>query len=405
MKIRTSTGNGKLAGRAAATQRPTAACAALTAYGHIASPYVSTFALLPEQMTGTARGSVTAVLLHKEKGSVSQEQELFHACVRKDTHAVAKMLQEGVDPNFKDAYGCSCLFVAARNGYVRICRALLVSRADVNAPTHTGDTPLKAAVRKLHPEIVQTLMQAGAKIDQPDKWGRYPIDEIVCGGPASTQAEDEIRAMLTHGLQNASVMTKLEQVESMRAQHRQALEASRQQQVVEKARAQQLKQQALEEEEAERKRAAASRMRAQPHVWVESDAGPSLSLPCDSHLSGSSRDSTRATQARESQHKKQLAQKDAEWRSKYNPLLGRARPEVPPPTNSMAWDDECSEFKGKPLNGERESQIRSSSGFQRFIAHTEANEKAFRIDPSSTRNKPAHAAHGTQVLRHEDSST
>ena len=61
--------------------------------------------------------------------------------------------------------GVSCLYVAAQNGHLDVCRALLRGGADVNIARNTGATPLFIATQQNNLDIVRLLLADGANVD------------------------------------------------------------------------------------------------------------------------------------------------------------------------------------------------------------------------------------------------
>ena len=73
---------------------------------------------------------------------------------------------------------------------VCIRRYLLRKRARVRATSDSGETPLHAAARQGHLEVVKALLYYGSKWNQPDEEGATPLhaaaragqDEVWCSG-------------------------------------------------------------------------------------------------------------------------------------------------------------------------------------------------------------------------------
>ena len=69
-------------------------------------------------------------------------------------YRILHVLNKGTDPNLKDSSGYSALHYAARSGNVSICKALLDSKAFVDAVTSLGGaTPLMRGCLQGHLEV------------------------------------------------------------------------------------------------------------------------------------------------------------------------------------------------------------------------------------------------------------
>jgi len=76
---------------------------------------------------------------------------------------VEKLLAAGADANVARTSGLTPLMTAGRTGNVQVVRALLAHGADVNVATNeTTSTALMWAVAESHPDVVGTLLEAGA---------------------------------------------------------------------------------------------------------------------------------------------------------------------------------------------------------------------------------------------------
>jgi ankyrin repeat protein len=78
------------------------------------------------------------------------------------------LLQNGADPNLKDADGNTPLIVAAMTGFGDGVRVMLASKAQVDGTNGKGETALIKAVHMRDTASVQLLLQAGADPDRTD---------------------------------------------------------------------------------------------------------------------------------------------------------------------------------------------------------------------------------------------
>ena len=98
----------------------------------------------------------------------SGETALMIAIRRRDTPWMGFLLQNGADPNLKDADGNTPLIVAAMTGFGAGVRVMLASKAQVDGTNGKGETALIKAVHMRDTASVQLLLQAGADPDRTD---------------------------------------------------------------------------------------------------------------------------------------------------------------------------------------------------------------------------------------------
>jgi ankyrin repeat protein len=98
----------------------------------------------------------------------SGETALMIAIRRRDTPWMGFLLQNGADPNLKDADGNTPLIVAAMTGFGDGVRVMLASKAQVDGTNGKGETALIKAVHMRDTASVQLLLQAGADPDRTD---------------------------------------------------------------------------------------------------------------------------------------------------------------------------------------------------------------------------------------------
>jgi len=67
---------------------------------------------------------------------------------------------------------------AAGGGNVGEIERLIAAGADVHRADKDGDTALHAASRNGHVDAARVLLEAGAKTDVRNKWGKRPIDVV-----------------------------------------------------------------------------------------------------------------------------------------------------------------------------------------------------------------------------------
>lgn len=106
--------------------------------------------------------SVPEIVRHAEKGELK---------------AVRCLLDEGVDPNSKDDFGLTALHGAAKKGHSEVVKMLLQQRAQVNvqAGALQDETPLHYACKYGRASVVQILLASRANPQAVTTQGRTPL--------------------------------------------------------------------------------------------------------------------------------------------------------------------------------------------------------------------------------------
>jgi ankyrin repeat protein len=122
------------------------------------------------------------------------ETALMIAIKRRDTPWMGFLLQNGADPNLKDAEGNTPLVVAAMNGFPDGVRVMLAAKAQVDGSNGRGETALIKAVHMRDTASVQLLLAAGADPDRTDNLAGlsardYAARDIRTGQLAKMMAE------------------------------------------------------------------------------------------------------------------------------------------------------------------------------------------------------------------------
>ena len=110
--------------------------------------------------------SVTRATSERPAPAVADPALTLEAAVRAgNAAAVARLLNAGADPNSKDVLGGSPLLTASWLGNASIVSLLLSHGADANAiHREAGASALEYAVLKGRPDIVESLLAAGADV-------------------------------------------------------------------------------------------------------------------------------------------------------------------------------------------------------------------------------------------------
>ena len=86
---------------------------------------------------------------------------LMQASSYGNAQSVDELISAGANVNYVRQFdGCTCLIIAAQNGFVDVVRSLLAAGADPRTADSDGDTPMSVALECEHTEIVELLAQA-----------------------------------------------------------------------------------------------------------------------------------------------------------------------------------------------------------------------------------------------------
>ncbi|EQC31905.1 TKL protein kinase [Saprolegnia diclina VS20] len=97
--------------------------------------------------------------------------DLIDAVTCGNAAAVAELLQDGADPNYRDKFGEHALFLAALEGHVDVVSLLLNAGASVDMTTSGGATALMASPGVGSVELVQLLLARGANVNHSTMHG------------------------------------------------------------------------------------------------------------------------------------------------------------------------------------------------------------------------------------------
>jgi ankyrin repeat protein len=106
---------------------------------------------------------------------------LHLAAGRGRTDMVRLFLQREADVTLTDGDGCTALCDAARAGVTGVVQLLLDAGADPNCASRYG-TALHAAADANRHDIARQLLEAGARLEGTDAWGRTPLIAAAWNG-------------------------------------------------------------------------------------------------------------------------------------------------------------------------------------------------------------------------------
>jgi hypothetical protein len=121
---------------------------------------------------------------------------MISAVIRDDIDEVKTRLANGEGPNVKDkGYGGNTpLHAAVENGNVEMVQVLLNAGAKINAKNYEKQTPLMMLDEDAKPELVNLLLRYRAKITSVDKEGNTPLMHVAAYGN-----EEVLQALVTAG--------------------------------------------------------------------------------------------------------------------------------------------------------------------------------------------------------------
>lgn len=111
---------------------------------------------------------------------------------RRDIVWLVYLANQGANPNIADARGVTPLMRASQIGFFEGVETLITAGARVDEPNDTGETPLISAVHRRDTQMMRVLLRAGADPDRTDNAGRSARDYAQLDGRGSlTLAEIE----------------------------------------------------------------------------------------------------------------------------------------------------------------------------------------------------------------------
>lgn len=105
---------------------------------------------------------------------------LLQACIHGQTERVRELLDQGVDPNYRDPVrGDFPLLIAQVHGHEDITRLLIQRGADVNQTDRSDRSALMMAAYHGRLKHVQLLLDNGARVDLKDEDGDTALDFAI----------------------------------------------------------------------------------------------------------------------------------------------------------------------------------------------------------------------------------
>lgn len=103
---------------------------------------------------------------------------------RRDLTWMSFLIGRGANVNLRDAQGVTPLQLASNLGFIEGIELLVESKARVDEPNDSGETPLISAVHRRNVAMARILLRAGADPDRKDNSGRSARDYAALDGAA-----------------------------------------------------------------------------------------------------------------------------------------------------------------------------------------------------------------------------
>jgi len=136
------------------------------------------------------------------------DRYIFSASASDNINGLRALLDEGINPNTKNASGNTPLMAAALTGSLNTARLLLIKGAGVNIQNDLGLTALHIAASKGGNRVVKTLINAGAEVDLQDEHGNTALMSAALSGNLNA-AQSLIDGGADTDIQNSAGMTAL----------------------------------------------------------------------------------------------------------------------------------------------------------------------------------------------------
>eukprot|EP00930_Biecheleria_cincta_P092447 TRINITY_DN8236_c0_g1_i2.p1 TRINITY_DN8236_c0_g1~~TRINITY_DN8236_c0_g1_i2.p1 ORF type:complete len:517 (+),score=108.17 TRINITY_DN8236_c0_g1_i2:84-1634(+) len=117
----------------------------------------------------------------------SANSKLRGAIARGDFSDAKSWLRRGADLDHRADGGWQPLHHAAFFGHAQMVVHMLQQRADVRAPSDSGE-PMHAAAMGKRPDMIELLLRRRAGLDSSDSEGMHPLDMAAIGGDSKTLA-------------------------------------------------------------------------------------------------------------------------------------------------------------------------------------------------------------------------
>jgi len=104
-------------------------------------------------------------------GGFAEKVKLLRACDLGNVKEAERLINMGVDIEFRDDIGRTPLIFSVRRGHESIVRLFIDNGANINAKDYYGLTALTFACENNHEPIARLLLEKGANIEEEDNKG------------------------------------------------------------------------------------------------------------------------------------------------------------------------------------------------------------------------------------------
>lgn len=129
---------------------------------------------------------------------------LHIAAARRDVVWLTFLANKGANPNIADNRGVTPLMLASQLGFFEGVQTLITAGARVDEPNEAGETPLITAVHRRDTQMMRVLLQAGANPDRSDNSGRSAREYAQLEGSSSRTLEEIERSARSAGTRSGS---------------------------------------------------------------------------------------------------------------------------------------------------------------------------------------------------------
>jgi uncharacterized protein len=142
----------------------------------------------------------TFYLMNKTELKYLKMEKIFTYILRGEMENLKEILRSGeIDINQKNEFGDTPLTQACEEGNKEMVELILsIKHLDINLAGMDEYTPLHCAVQKSFVQIVDLLLEHGAKVDVVDNDGNTPLVEAVMSNKDLRNA-DIIKSLLKYG--------------------------------------------------------------------------------------------------------------------------------------------------------------------------------------------------------------
>ncbi|XP_051021869.1 transient receptor potential cation channel subfamily A member 1 isoform X2 [Acomys russatus] len=108
---------------------------------------------------------------------------LHWAAEKNQVESVKFLLSEGANPNLRNNNMMAPLHIAVQGMYNELTKVLIEhDTTDINLEGENGNTAVMSTCAKDNSDVLQSLLEKGAKLCKSNKWGDYPVHQAAFSG-------------------------------------------------------------------------------------------------------------------------------------------------------------------------------------------------------------------------------